>query len=127
MRSSDGQTRVLVVEDEPATREMLRQLLTDHGYTVMAAEDGAAALGALDSTGERPALVVLDLGMPYIDGPTFLELLRSRPESVHTPVLIVSGRIRRALPERIQGIRVLRKPFDVDRLLDAVREMLPQA
>ena len=123
----DAHPRVLVVEDEPATREMLRQLLTDNGYTVMAAEDGAAALGALDSTGERPALVVLDLGMPYIDGPTFLELLRSRPESAHTPVLIVSGRIRRALPDRVQGIRVLRKPFDVDRLLDAVREMLPQA
>lgn len=127
MPPTNGHIRVLVVEDEPATREMLRQLLVDNGYEVIVAEDGAAALGLLDSTGDRPNLVMLDLRMPYIDGPAFLELLRSRPESRHTPVLIVSGTLRHSLPDRVQGIRVVRKPFDVAVLLDAVREMLPKA
>ena len=125
MSSTVGRHRVLVVEDEPATRNMLRDLLVDHGYDVMAAEDGAVALGELDSTAERPELVLLDLRMPFIDGPTFVELLRARPESAHTPVLVVSGNVRQSLPNRVQGIRVLRKPFDVDALLEAVREMLP--
>lgn len=127
MPPTNGHIRVLVVEDEPATREMLRQLLADNGYDVIVAEDGAAALGLLDATGDRPNLVMLDLRMPYIDGPSFLELLRSRPESRHTPVLIVSGTLRDTLPDRVQGIRVVRKPFDVAVLLDAVREMLPKA
>ncbi len=125
MRTSDDRPCILVVEDEDATRAMLRDLLTDQGYEVVAAENGAAALGALDAMPRAPELVVLDMRMPFIDGPTFVECLRSRPESRRTPVLIVSGTLRGSLPARVQGIRVMRKPFDVAHLLDAVGELLP--
>lgn len=104
---------------------MLGELLTDHGYDVVAAEDGAAALGALDALPGPPELVVLDMRMPLIDGPTFIECLRSRRESAHTPVLVVSGALRRSLPPRVQGIRIVHKPFDVATLLDAVAELAP--
>ncbi len=104
---------------------MLRQLLTDHGYDVVAAEDGAAALGALDAMSAPPKLVVLDMRMPFIDGPTFIECLRSRRESAHTPVLVVSGVLRPSLPPRVQGIRIVHKPFDVATLIEAVAELVP--
>ncbi len=104
---------------------MLREILVDHGYDVVASEDGAAALAALDAMTHAPDLVVLDLRMPYIDGPTFIECLRARPESKRTPVLIVSGALRRAVPARMHGFRVVRKPFDVAKLMDAVAELAP--
>jgi two-component system, chemotaxis family, chemotaxis protein CheY len=117
---------VLVVEDEFDTRTMLRDLLSDAGYQVVTAEDGAAALAALDRNEAWPDLVLLDMRMPFMDGPTFFECLRSRPESRQTPVLIVSGTLRRSVRGEVQGIRILHKPFDVGHLLDVVAEMIPQ-
>ena len=118
---------VLVVEDEFATREMLRDLLSDAGYHVVTAEDGATALGALDRSEVWPDLVILDMRMPFMDGPTFFECLRSRPESRDTPVLVVSGTLRRSIRGEVSGIRILHKPFEVSHLLDLVAEMIAPA
>ena len=118
---------VLVVEDEFATREMLRDLLSDAGYRVVTAEDGATALGALDRSEVWPDLVMLDMRMPFMDGPTFFECLRSRPESRETPVLVVSGTLRRSIRGEVSGIRILHKPFEVSHLLDLVAEMIAPA
>ncbi len=117
---------VLVVEDELDTRTMLRDLLTDAGYQVVTAGDGAAALAALDRRDCSPDLVLLDMRMPFMDGPTFFKCLRSRPESRQTPVLVVSGTLRRSVRGEVQGIRILHKPLDVGRLLDVVAEMIPE-
>lgn len=117
---------VLVVEDELDTRTMLRDLLSDAGYHVVTADDGAAALAALDRQECWPDLVLLDMRMPFMDGPTFFECLRSRPETRQTPVLVVSGTLRRSVRGEVQGIRILHKPFDVDHLLHVVAEMLPE-
>jgi CheY-like chemotaxis protein len=116
---------VLVVEDEYATRTLLHDVLTDAGYQVVTAEDGASALAALDRREAWPDLVLLDMRMPFMDGPTFFECLRSRPETLHTPVLVVSGTLRRSVRGEVQGIRILHKPFDVGHLLDLVAEMIP--
>src|SRR5439155_3715726 len=107
---------VLVVEDEFATREMLRDLLSDAGYHVVTAEDGATALGALDRSEVWPDLVILDMRMPFMDGPTFFECLRSRAESRDTPVLVVSGTLRRSIRGEVSGIRILHKPSEVSHL-----------
>lgn len=115
---------VLVVEDELDTRTMLRDVLADAGYQVITAEDGAAALAALDRGECWPDLVLLDMRMPFMDGPTFFECLRSRPETRTTPVLVVSGTLRRSVRGEVQGIRILHKPFDVGHLLDVVSEMI---
>ena len=63
--------------------------------------------------------------MPFMDGPTFFECLRSRPETRDTPVLVVSGTLRRSIRGEISGIRILHKPFEVSHLLELVAEMIP--
>lgn len=115
---------MLVVEDELVTRNLLRDVLVDAGYQVVTAEDGAAALAALDRRDAWPDLVLLDMRMPFMDGPTFFECLRSRPETVRTPVLVVSGTLRRSVRGEVQGIRIMHKPFEVSHLLDVVAEMV---
>jgi len=105
-------------------RDTLRQLLGDAGYAVVTAEDGAAALGALDRSETWPDLVLLDMRMPFMDGPTFFECLRSRPESRRTPVVIVSGTLRSSVRGEVQGIKIVKKPFDASKLLDIVDAMV---
>ena len=124
MRDGDSKPCVLVVDDDPVTRDTLRQLLGDAGYDVVTAEDGAAALGALDRGERWPDLVLLDMRMPFMDGPTFFECLRSRPESRRTPVVIVSGTLRSSVRGEVQGIQIVKKPFDASKLLDIVDAMV---
>jgi len=117
---------ILIVEDDRATREALRGLLRDAGYEVMAAEDGATALGAMDSAIRTPDLVLLDLNMPHLDGKGFLDCLRARPESTGTPVIVVTGVSRPNVPERGNTVRVVHKPFDANALLDVIRLLIAQ-
>jgi DNA-binding response OmpR family regulator len=124
VQTTDHKPTVLVVDDDPMMRDTLRQLLNDAGYAVLTAEDGAAALGALDRSETWPDLVLLDMRMPFMDGPTFFECLRSRPESRRTPVVIVSGTLRSTVRGEVQGITIVKKPFDASKLLDIVDAMV---
>jgi CheY-like chemotaxis protein len=109
---------VLLVEDEEDLREMLREALELHGYQVVAAEDGRAALDALGRV-EHVCLVLLDLFMPTMDGWEFFEKMRARPELAAVPVIVHSS-----APDRApQGVtRVLQKPLRLERLLSTVAE-----
>jgi two-component system KDP operon response regulator KdpE len=79
--------KILVVDDEPPIRKLLRMGLASQGYEVIEASNGKIALEML---AKKPALVILDLGLPDIDG---LELLRSiRQREVHLPVVVLSSR-----------------------------------
>ena len=84
-----GNHRVLVVEDDPSVREMLRRLLVGEGWRVSEAGNGREALTLLDSDGVD--LILLDLMMPEMDGFEFLSELRKRPAQDATPVIIVTG------------------------------------
>src|SRR5689334_89227 len=81
--------RVLVVEDDAAARRMLVDVLTFGDYEVEEAADGATALARLAA--QPPDVVVLDLGLPILDGWAFLEQVRARPDGGQLPVLIVTG------------------------------------
>src|SRR5215469_16900225 len=87
---------VLVVEDDPNIRELLRFMLAEAGYEAMAVADGAAALTALETV--RPDLVTLDLQLPGIDGAEVLRRMRRTPSLRALPVVIISG--RSAIPSR---------------------------
>jgi CheY-like chemotaxis protein len=115
---------ILVVEDDAAVRDALRDVLRDAGYAVMVAEDGAVALGAIDGQPIGPDAVLLDLNMPHMDGSSFLQCLRSRPESRRTPVIVVTGAARPTIPGGYSDVRLVRKPFDVNRLLALVQVMI---
>lgn len=114
--------RILVVEDEPRLRELLRLYLEREGHAVTDVGDGRAALAAFDEVGAD--LVVLDLMLPGLQGEAVLAALR---ESGDVPVLITSA--KRSDAERIAGLRLgaddyLGKPFNPHELTARVAAIL---
>src|SRR6202162_2799782 len=114
--------RLLVVDDDRGLRDVLRRALTLAGYEVVLTESGAAALSEV--AGSVPDAVVLDVGLPDIDGLEVCRLLRR--EGNRVPVLMLTA--RDAVSDRIDGLdagaddyRV--KPFDIDELKDRVRAL----
>jgi two-component system KDP operon response regulator KdpE len=84
----NGGTRILVVEDEPSLRRMLRTILTAQGYRVLEAGSGQSALDELSR--DAPEVVLLDLGLPDMDG---LEVIRrARALGIKTPIVVLSSR-----------------------------------
>ena len=79
--------RVLVVDDEPPIRKLLRMGLTAHGYQILEAPNGKTALEML---GQTPDLIILDLGLPDMQGHDLLRTIRARNESV--PIVVLSSR-----------------------------------
>jgi two-component system response regulator MprA len=118
--------RILVVDDDRAVREALRRALTLAGYEVQVAEDGEAAL---EQTAQAvPDAVVLDVGLPGIDGLEVCRRLRRLGNRV--PILILTA--RDAVADRIDGLDVgaddyMVKPFDVGELQARLRALLRRA
>lgn len=112
---------VLVVEDDPLTREVLQYLLETEGYAVTTACDGAEALARLQE-GPRPDCVLLDLGMPRFDGRQFLATRSISPALASIPVVVVSGQPRAAEDAALLGASdYLSKPASIEALLSAVQ------
>jgi DNA-binding response OmpR family regulator len=114
--------RILVVEDEPRLRELLRLYLEREGHSVTDAGDGSTALATFDEAGAD--LVILDLMLPGMQGESVLEALRSAGD---VPVLITSA--KRSDAERIAGLRLgaddyLAKPFNPHELTARVAAIL---
>src|SRR5262249_40490700 len=110
---------VLVVEDEQAIREVIRDVLEDNGYQVIRVTNGAEALDVLDRL--RPDAVVLDLLMPVMHGWDFMEAYIEKTGGQPIPIVVVS--VNPALPrsfDRLGVYRVVAKPFDVADLAEAV-------
>ena len=105
---------VLVVDDDPAIRDIIGTALEDQGYRVERAANGREALDTADRC--RPHAVVLDVMMPVLDGWEFLEHWHARPVQQRAPVLVVSalGTSNASLRHGAQGF--LSKPFDLDTL-----------
>ena len=122
---SDEGPRVLVVDDEPAIRRFLRTVLTAHGYIVSEAKNGQEALSQAAS--QRPDVVVLDLGLPDMDGVQVTHLLR---EWTPLPIVILSVRDREE--NKIAALDAgaddyLTKPFGSGELLARLRAALRRA
>jgi two-component system, OmpR family, KDP operon response regulator KdpE len=114
--------RVLVVDDEPPIRKLLRTGLTAHGYHILEAANGKAALEQLDAS---PNLIILDLGLPDMQGHELLKTIRSRNDSV--PIVILSSRDDEA--GKVQALDLgaddyVTKPFGMDELLARMRAAL---
>jgi signal transduction histidine kinase/DNA-binding response OmpR family regulator len=119
----DRSAPVLIVEDDPDTREMLQRMLEREGFSVAQAEDGRAGLDRVAE--HRPSLILLDLLMPQMNGFEFLAELQSRPEWRSIPVVVVTAKDLTAEEHaRLSGrvAEVLRKgAYSRDRLLSEVR------
>jgi two-component system cell cycle sensor histidine kinase/response regulator CckA len=118
-----GSGTVLLVEDEPMVRTVAERALTRHGYTVITAENGEEALEILDR-GEEFVLLISDVVMPGMDGPTMVaEARKSRPD---LPILFMSGYAEEQLRKSIDldHVAFLPKPFSVQELAEAARRVL---
>ena len=109
---------VLVVDDDEATRAAERAVLTDDGFRVVEARDGAEAMRVISN--DPPALVVLDIQMPGVDGPAFARQLRVALR--HVPLVILTGAMDpKHEADRCNAEAYLTKPFDGPELLKVVR------
>ena len=112
--------RVLVVEDDVTLRESICAALNDAGYTSSPAENGEVALESARS--ERPSVILLDLMMPIMNGWEFrTEQLRD-PKLSSIPVVIMTGDGRAVEKAKTLRADYLKKPVQVDALLDLVRD-----
>lgn len=111
---------ILVVEDDPSVVELERVLLEDEGYQVLTASDGLE--GLLKTEFRRPALIILDLMMPVVDGSRMFEELRTEKRLAGIPVLIVTGMsdAHTVFDELVGHQNVIIKPFGLDELLTRV-------
>ncbi len=109
---------VLVVDDDDATRAVEHAVLEDSGFRVIEARDGAEAMWVVQH--DPPALVVLDVHMPGIDGPSFARELRMALRRV--PLVILTGATDpRREADRCNAEAYLAKPFDATELVRVVR------
>ena len=110
--------RVLVVEDDADLARMIESAVATEGADVRTAHDGEAALAIAEAW--HPDTIVLDLGLPKLDGPGFAAAYRTRAGNV--PIVVVSGAPDASAASRELGARAwLPKPFDLDHLLALVR------
>jgi two-component system, OmpR family, KDP operon response regulator KdpE len=116
---SDSSLRVLIVDDERAIRRFLRASLGAHGYTVFEASNGQEALSAVIQ--DRPDLIILDLGLPDMDG---IEVTRTLREWTRTPIIVLSVREEEATKVAALDVGAddyLTKPFGIAELMARLR------
>jgi two-component system, cell cycle sensor histidine kinase and response regulator CckA len=114
---------LLFIDDDRSVREMVGPTLTEHGYRVLSAANGAEALALLSQHEREVRLVLTDLAMPVMDGAATLEVVRARYP--HLPVIVMSGSLdpgKERLPPGVAGF--LPKPFPLEQLLAAIAKAL---
>lgn len=115
----DGKTQetVLAVDDDPSILDLMTDILSEEGYRVLRAQNGAEALDVLGTA--RPCLVLLDMRMPTLDGWGFASALKER--GLRYPIVVVTAaESARAWAEEIGADAYLAKPFQLSDLLSVV-------
>lgn len=115
--------QVLIIEDSNDIQEILRQILELEGYSVLSALNGQEALDILQSSPQLPNMILLDLMMPIMDGFEFRKLQKMNPRFAGIPVVVITadGDIQ-AKKMRVGANDYLKKPVDIERLLDVVKQ-----
>jgi CheY-like chemotaxis protein len=116
---------VLLVDDDEDIREIVAEILADHGYQVRVAHNGREALAALDAMRTPPQLILLDLMMPEIDGAQFLAILDEHPVHAGIPIVVVTAS-RKTAPEAVRHKVAgwLPKPVEYDNLVATVSQFM---
>jgi two-component system chemotaxis response regulator CheY len=113
--------RILIVEDDPNLRIVIRMVLERVGYEVTEARHGVAALELID--GGAPDLVIADMRMPVMDGVELMDRIRSKPETATLPIVLLSGLQVDDRAWRL-ATAVVAKPFEPADLLTSIARAL---
>ncbi|MBI4729179.1 MAG: response regulator [Acidobacteria bacterium] len=115
---------VLVVEDDPSVLGLIALLMESAGYEVLTARDGLEGLVRLEL--RRPALMILDIMMPYVEGGRVLEEIRADARLSGVPVIVVSGRhdVHEAFDPLVGAENVFAKPFRPEDLVRRAAALL---
>lgn len=116
--------RVLIIDDDPDIRAVLRTTCHDEGWETLEAEQGADGLALLASM-PRPHVTLLDYRMPVMDGLQVLRAVAAHPALQRHPYLLITANPTTLPPELLVlaqrlGIPMLAKPFDLDEVVDAI-------
>ena len=119
-------TRILVVEDEEFNRDMITRRLARQGFEIVIALDGEEAIETAHA--EQPALILMDIGLPIMDGLEATRRLKSSPETQHIPIIALTahafeGDRDASLEAGCDDFDT--KPVDMERLLSKIQGLLP--
>jgi two-component system cell cycle sensor histidine kinase/response regulator CckA len=127
-RDLSGAGRILFVEDEDEVRIATAKLLRARGYEVIEAVDGEDALALAEANAGKIDLLISDVSMPNLDGPTFLK--KARPYLGDAPVLFISGYAEAEFSDLLDGepgVSFLPKPMNIKTLAERVKQQLQAA
>ena len=128
VRSTDDNRSVLIVEDDPGARRMMRRLFEKEGWTITEAENGRVGLEQVAL--HAPGLVLLDLMMPEMDGFEFIERLRAGENGTHIPVVVLTAKdLTERDRQRLRGSveNVIQKSGQSNEVVEEVRRLLMHA
>jgi DNA-binding response OmpR family regulator len=117
--------RILIVEDDEAIRQALKELLETEDFEVLTAENGEDALLILERTKNLPSLIVADLMMPVLDGFKFCSILNESHNLKKIPIIIMSadGHVKQK-QDATQAVAYLKKPVDIDEVINTINRYL---
>ncbi len=119
---------ILVVDDEPTIRKLVRAVLDGKGYRLLEAADGPSALET--ARRERPDLVLLDLSLPQLSGTEVCRQLKETPATAGIPVLLLTGMVqqtKRGAAHAAGAQGCIEKPFNPHTLAARIAELIQQA
>jgi two-component system cell cycle sensor histidine kinase/response regulator CckA len=121
--------RVLLVEDEEPVRRLAERTLLRHGWRVLAAESGEAALALLDANPDQVVAVITDMVMPGMDGATLVRAVRARLRQSRLPAIMVSGYAEETLRRDLdsEATVFLPKPYSLKDLAAKLEEVTAAA
>jgi two-component system, OmpR family, response regulator MprA len=120
-----GSKTVLVVDDDPGVRMVVRWALADEGYQVIEAENGHEALSTVEQA--PPDAIVLDLAMPVMDGRAFIAECQRRTHLEDVPIVVMSADSQSICASLPGAADVLAKPFDIDALVTRIGSLMERS
>lgn len=126
-RLTTARPRILLVEDDFTLRAYLAELLIQEGYDVVCAADGAEAVGRLQREPVPPAAILLDIMLPRMGGVSFRQVQLRSADLRDVPTVAMTGTSNAKELSKLQFDAVLRKPIDLDHLVDMLAKFCPQS
>jgi CheY-like chemotaxis protein len=114
---------VLVIDDDADIRTAIEDFLNGEGFATVGAANGQAALDLLADSRDRPAVILLDLMMPIVDGWTFCKIRQGIATLMEIPVITISAASTTGTSEPLRADGYIKKPFDADALIEMVTRM----